>query len=158
MTEARAEKWSDSEKNLLRELYPDRSNSIEDISKKLNRTRYGILQQSQVLGLSRPRHQHEWSKNERGYLLKNYKTKSYGEMAKDLGMTYSSIAHKISRLGLKVREKGRPWTEDEKEFIRQNYKKMPTKDIARKLNRTVNSIITVVGPLGVSNSRPRPWE
>jgi hypothetical protein len=157
LTEPRTVKWSQEEKNILSDLYPNRKNSLEQISKLLNRSYYAILLQAQTLGLKRPQHHHVWTKEEHDYLIKNFKIKDYGEIAKDLGLTHSAVAHMVNRSGLKLREKGRPWTEEEKDFIKQNYKKIPTKEIARRLNRTVNAIITIVGPLGVSAHRPTPW-
>lgn len=157
LTESNFVKWTEEEKNKLRQLYPDRQYTIEQMVKMLGRPRYGILQQAYILKLHRPRPQHEWTEEETKYLAENYLTKSASEMAEDLGMTVSAVTHKIGRSGLKVREKGRSWSEEEKEYVKQNYKKIPTKDLAQRLNRTVNSIITIVGNLGVSESRPLSW-
>lgn len=157
LTEPRSEYWSEKEKELLRELYPDRQNSLEYISGLLNRSRYAILLQAQVLGLKRPQHDHVWTKEEHQYLVKHHKTKSYKEIAQHLGLTVNAVSHHASRSGLQQRPPGRPWTEEEKDFVRQNYKILSTREIAAKLGRTVNAIITIVGPLGVSAGRSRPW-
>ncbi|MBK6913970.1 MAG: hypothetical protein IPH11_10030 [Ignavibacteriales bacterium] len=77
--------WTEEEKNILRELYSDRKNALESISEKLNRSKYAVLLQAQVLGINRPRHDHEWTKEEIDYLKQNYQTKSYGEIASELG-------------------------------------------------------------------------
>ena len=149
--------WTEKEKNVLRKLYPDRKNSLADISKLINRTRSAILIQAQVIGIHRPPKDHMWTKEEHQYLVKHFKTKSYKEIAEDLGLTASAVGHHACRTGLQHRPKGRPWTDEEKEFIKLNYKKMPTREIAAKLNRSVDAIINLAGPLGISTGPSRIW-
>jgi hypothetical protein len=151
------EQWTEEERNMLRELYPGNKYSIEQVAEKLNKSRSAVVWQAHKQRIKRPDRGHEWTKKEKDYLHKHFRTKTYKEIAEHLGLTESAVSHKVYRLGLKHQEKGRPWAEEEKEFIKQNYKKIPTKEIAHQLNRTVNSIITVVGKLGVSDRRPRPW-
>jgi hypothetical protein len=110
----RSPNWSEKEKDLLRALYADRKNSLEYISELLNRSRYAILLQAQVLGLKRPQHVHEWTKEEHRYFVMHRKTKSYKEIAQALGLTTSAVGHHASRSGFRRRPPGRPWMEEEK--------------------------------------------
>lgn len=82
-------------------MYPDRKHSLEHISRLLNRSRYAILLQAQGLGLKRPQHDHEWTKEEHRYLLKLYKTKTYKEIVENLGLTESLVSHHASHSGLR---------------------------------------------------------
>jgi hypothetical protein len=157
LTGSRSSYWTEKEKDVLRELYSDRKNSLAKISKLTGRSKYAILFQAQVLGIKRPQHDHEWTKEEHQYFVKHRKKKSYKEIAEALGLTASAVNHHASRSGLLQRLPHRPWTEEEKEYVRQNYKTISAKEIAVKLDRSYNAIITIVGMLGVSAGRPRPW-
>lgn len=88
---AKAKAWTEKEIDILRQMYPYRKHSLKEISQIINRTPYAILLKAQTLGINRPAHDHEWTKEERNYLIKNYKTKTYKEIAEDLGLTHSSV-------------------------------------------------------------------
>ena len=146
-------KWSEEELNLLRQLWTDKSFSIDEVAAKLNKTRPATHFQAWKMGLRRPQVWHFWTQEETQYLKKNFKKKSHAEIAKDLGMTKIAVFHKAIKLGLRLKRAPHPWTEADDEYIRQNYRKIPTREIAQKLDRSLDAIINRAGPLGISRRK-----
>jgi hypothetical protein len=146
-------KWSEEELNKLKELWTDKTLSIDEIAAKLNKTRPSAHFQAWKMGLRRPQVWRFWTKEETQYLKKNYKKKTYKQIADYLGMTTAAVFTKAMRTGLRVRTAPRAWTEAEDEFMRQNYKKIPTRELAEKMNRTYDSVITRAGLIGITRHK-----
>ncbi len=142
--------WTDAEKETLRALYSDRKNSLEDIARLVNRTRNAVWLQAQVLGVRRAKHEHEWTKEEHRYLVKNIAKKSYREIAQKLGLTPSAVGHHAVRTGL--RRGPMPYSQSDRDFIVSQYTTMTNTEIARILNRAPKSISEYARKLGLTGS------
>jgi predicted transcriptional regulator len=157
LTKRGADKWTEDEKTLLRELYTNRNYTVEEVAKILNRSVEAVKVKAPRLGLTRATYIHRWTKSERNYLKKNAGKKTYLEIAAHLGIEIYKVHQYAKKLGLKKHDKGPNWTEEEKDFIRNNYYKIPIEEIALKLNRPLNSVKNTASRIGVSKSDKIPW-
>jgi hypothetical protein len=157
LTTKRSENWTEEDLQKLKELYPNRRNSLEKIAALLNRTKVSIMIKARRMKFKRDEHIHWWSMRERNYLLKNIGQKTNREIAEHLGIETYKVDHYIQRQKLSRYKKKPEWTEDEREFLRNNYKKIPIGEIAHKLNRTIDSIKNTASRMGVCSARSKPW-
>lgn len=155
LTNPNPKNWSEEEDKILRELYPNRSFSVDYIAKCVNRTTGAVNKRATRLKILRKGH--KWTKDEQQYFKKNWKSKSYKEIAQYLNISYDVVLYHSINLGLRKRSAGRPWTEKEKEFVRRNYNVIPRREIAAKLNRSMLVVSNLAGKLGLRNPPPRPW-
>lgn len=106
LTKRGADKWTEAEKELLRELYTNRNYTVEDVAKILNRSVVSVKVKAPRLGLTRATYIHKWTKSERNYLIKNAGKKTYPEIAAHLGIELYKVHQFAKKLGLKKHDKG----------------------------------------------------
>ena len=157
LTGTRGAEWTENDINILHKLYPDRSYSLKQISKILNRSETAVLLRVAKVGLSRS-NRHKWNKKEHNYLIKNAGKKTYKEIAEHLGILPSyKVFHYANKIGIRLRDKGASWTAEEKEFVKRNYRKMSVQEIAIKLNRTENAVKNTASRIGAAPGGKRSW-
>lgn len=149
LTGTRGEVWTKEEKDFLQKSYPDRSIPLEKIASHLNRSITAIRSYANRLKVVRPAHDHQWTKAEHEYLVKNYKTKQFKDIAADLGLSRWAVTLHANKSGIFRKSKLRRWTEDDIEFVRKNYAELTAEEIGVKLGRSVQSVRQCAGRLGL---------
>lgn len=157
LSEPKAAKWTEQEKEILCKFYPDRSKTLGQISTMLKRSRNGVLLKAKKMGLSRSLHIHKWTKKEHNYLLKNAEKKTYKEIGDYLGISPNVVGQHANKAGIKIGYKGPLWSDEEKDFLKSNYKKLSNKEIALQLNRSDNAVMTTARKMGLTVNKSQPW-
>jgi len=98
-------KWSPQQIEMLKQLWPDKKYSIDDVAAKLNKTRPATHYQAWKMGLRRPQVWKFWTKEEVKYLKKNYKKKTYVQIAKELDRSLDAIINRAGPLGISRKKK-----------------------------------------------------
>ena len=99
-------RWTDQEREALREFYPDREVPIQAISEVLGRTEASIKSMAWYLKIKRQdgvANGKQWTEQDREILRKHYPnwTISIGEIGKKLGRTNASVRSMARYSGLK---------------------------------------------------------
>lgn len=87
-----------------------------------------------------------WTREERYYLINNYKKKKIKDIAKHLGRTEGAVVDKAKKIGV---WKQRKWKKKEVDYLRDYVGEKDVKDIAKQLVRSVASIRFMVHKLGL---------
>jgi predicted DNA-binding protein YlxM (UPF0122 family) len=135
-----AKAWTENEKEMLRELYSNRSLSLAEIASRIGRSAASIPMYAKRMHLRRQHHDHEWTQEEHKYVLKHYKKKMFKDIAAHLGLSTDAVVLHANRRGLFRRSRIRYWTEQELEYVRQHYATKTVKEIAETLGRTVKAV------------------
>lgn len=99
--------FNDASDRLIRERYDGRTQTIEQLSKKLGFPRWIIKRRAQTMGLSRTKEK-LWSEKEIAYLEANLHRLSVAVLARKLGRSLTAVALKAKRLG--IRKSGEGYT------------------------------------------------
>ena len=153
VTTARGKKWTVEDKAYLRKNYPVRSVSLDEICSYLHRSVQSIHSYSKYLNVRRPRHDHEWTKEEHDYLEKNYKQRRFKDIAVDLGLSSDAVVLYANRKGMFRKSKRRLWTEEDFEYVRRRYAIDTAEDIGKALERSVQAIRQCAGRLGLQGKQ-----
>jgi len=128
--------WTEEEKKLLIELFPNPNYSIAEIAQRLGRPEKGITKQARKLRLKR---KFFWTKEEHRFLARNYSRMTLREIARHLGKTERSVQHYANRHNFR-RQFQKTWTEQEIEYLKQYGGSKTAREIAQTLGRTVHSV------------------
>jgi len=153
VTSTRAKKWTEEEKNFLRENYSNLAISLEEIAKKLGRSLTAIYNCAKHIDIHRPQNEHEWTKEERKYLVASYKKKRFIDIAVDLGLSRNAVESYANRNGIRRKPPIRLWTENDLNYVRQHYASDTAEAIGANLGRTVQSIRQCAGRMGLQSKQ-----
>ena len=93
-------KWYKKDIEILKSLYPDRSNSLQDIAKILNRTVIAIKSKATKLQITRNYHAN-WTPEMITILRDLYPMTNARIIADKLGVSYNSVLNKAYNLNIK---------------------------------------------------------
>lgn len=145
--------WTHEEDTFLRQNY--KIMSVNEICKKLNRTRESVITRARILGISNRRNRVEWTREKEDFIKENYGIIGNKEMAAILDVTIASIAGKVRSMGI---IKSKKWSKQEDDFLESNYGKIEIREIIKTLGRTKNSIQRRAMQIGVSKRNVIPYK
>ena len=121
--------WSDTEIDLLKELYLN--TPYEEIAEQIGRTRNAVHMKARKLGL---RKMDFWTRDEDRVLRKEQIERGYGQIASILKRTGGSV--KARAITLELERKVDSWTEREVRMLAREYPRVTAGKTARKIGRT----------------------
>ena len=139
-------KWTEEEKDLVREAYCDPERGRQWLAKKLNRTPKSISHQAQRMNVKLKPH---YSEEEVQYVLDNFdkdRLESILEIAKYLGRSERSVAAKASELGIR---NNYDWTEEHIQYLKDNYETKGAAALEKYFGRAQSAIVNKAGQLGL---------
>ena len=143
------ETWESDKIALLKELYPNRDYSVEEITEALNRTASSIRNKAIELDITRG--VKRWKSEYDTFLKENYKTLGTLQCARVLGYTESHIQRRVRQLGLNKKIKF--WSKEEVETLRELSNKHFTQaEIAEVLDKTITQIKNKLSVLRIKSS------
>ncbi len=141
--------WTEGEKAYLRSHYPDRTSSLSELASHLGRSITSLRSYAKYVQVRRPRHPHEWTKEEHEYLAQHYKTKRFKDIAEDLELSKDAVVLHANRYGIFRKPHQRLWTAQDLEYVRQHYATATAEEIGAVLGRTVQAIRQCAGRMGL---------
>lgn len=165
--------WSNED---LRFLYLNfRKYKDKELAERLNRKKKDVKSVRKTLGLSRKQDGsavpayterksgkyktwHNWTFEEREFLIEHYESMTDAEMAKTLGVTECAIRgqkHRLRLNSIKTHEDNfnhSRWTEKDDKYLRKHIEDMTVSEIARNLGKTAVTVRSRIARDGLKRS------
>ncbi len=151
-------KWTDEEKEIIREYYPSEGNSV--LKRLPGKTKRQLIGHTFNKGLYYSNHKKkfevvEWSEEEDNILHEYYPSEGSKIISRLPGRTSNAIKTRASFLGLKYENSGRnSWTEEDLRIIKEYFQTEGSRGIFERLNGrfTTAAISVKASRLGLKKS------
>jgi hypothetical protein len=147
-------RWTQEEIGLLKENYPRRDVTVDEISKLTGHPRMGVMLKASALGLYK-----KWSPQEKDLLVQMWSNPvvTVREICERLKRDKSSIYPQVRFLRLtrpSIPKRSVGWTEEQVEYLRQHYQSYDYEVLCSYLGKSERAIYNMAKKLGVP---PRPY-